>query len=148
MISLKLNVFKYKNKCQKYEEKTKGKILPHRRGSPSSHSTIPLFSRQNNRPPPSTTRRARSQGSVRGRHKGVDFVVLHEEFLQLGEDVFPVGVLPKVYHVGLDLTDEHLALVRLGHVDHLLHHIVCVLVLHHGEQGTVAAPVRLKEREM
>lgn len=35
-----------------------------------------------------------------------------------------------------------LALGGLGHVDHLLHHVVGVLVLHHGVQGAVG-PVLL-----
>lgn len=40
------------------------------------------------------------------------------------------------------LVHYDLALGRLGHVNHLLHHVVGVLVLHHGVQGAVG-PVLL-----
>ncbi len=50
-----------------------------------------------------------------------------------------VGELAQRADVRSDLVHEDLALVGLGHVDHLLDHIVGILILHHGEQGTVVA---------
>ena len=50
-----------------------------------------------------------------------------------------VGVLPQRADVGPDLVHEDLPLTRLGHVNHLLHHVVGVLVLHHGVQGRAGA---------
>lgn len=61
---------------------------------------------------------------------------LHEVLLQLGDDVLPIRVLLEAREVRLDLVHESLALGRLTHVQHLLHHIVGVLVLHHDVEGT------------
>ena len=61
-------------------------------------------------------------------------VVLEEVLVQLGENVLAVGVLPEGGAVRLYLVHEGLALARLRHVDHLLHDVVRVLVLHHDVQ--------------
>jgi hypothetical protein len=66
-------------------------------------------------------------------------VVLEEVSLELGEDVFSVGVLPERGAVRPDLVHEHLPLRRLGDVDHFLNNIVGVLVLHHDVQRTLGA---------
>ena len=68
--------------------------------------------------------------------------VFEEEFLQFGQDVFAVRVLAQCGDVGSNLVHENLALLRLGHVDHFLHHVVGKLVLHHGLQRTVVAETR------
>ena len=63
-------------------------------------------------------------------------VVLQEVLLHLGQDVFAVGILPESGEVRSDLVHQDLPLGRLRHVDHLLHHVVGVLILHHGVQWT------------
>jgi len=65
--------------------------------------------------------------------------VLHEVLLQLGDDVLAVSVLAQRAQVRPDLVHQGLALASLGHVDHLLHHVVGVLVLHHCLQSVAAA---------
>ena len=62
---------------------------------------------------------------------------LHEELLQLGQDVLAIRVLAQRGHVRSDLEHEHLSLLRLRHVNHLLDHIVGELVFHHRVQGAV-----------
>ena len=62
-------------------------------------------------------------------------VVLQEVLLQLGQDVLAVGVLPEGGDVGPDLVHQNLALAGLRDVDHLLDHVVGVLVLHHDVEG-------------
>lgn len=72
---------------------------------------------------------------ARGSYGAQVGVVLQEVFLQLGQDVLAVGVLPQGRDVGTDLVHQDLALAGLGHVYHLLDHVVGVLVLHHDVQG-------------
>ena len=50
-----------------------------------------------------------------------------------------VSVLPQRADVRPDLVHEDLPLTRLRHVNHLLHHVVGVLVLHHRVQGGAGA---------
>ena len=68
-------------------------------------------------------------------------VVLEEVLVELGEDVLAVGVLPEGGAVRLDLVHEGLPLGRLRHVDHLLHDVVGVLVLHHDVQRALRAEI-------
>lgn len=77
-----------------------------------------------------------SIGSLRereevGRLTGTDVVLL-----QLGKDVFPVGVLPQSANMRSDFVHENLPLCRLRHVYHLLYNIVGILIFHHCVQGT------------
>ena len=74
-------------------------------------------------------------GRVERREAGKRGVRFHEILLEFGQDVFPVCVLAQCTHVGLNLEHQHFPLVRLCHVYHLLDHIVCELVLHHGVEG-------------
>lgn len=60
----------------------------------------------------------------------------HKELLELGNDVLAIRVLLQRIAVWSNLVHESLALRRLGHVNHLLHDIVGVLVLHHDLQCT------------
>lgn len=71
----------------------------------------------------------------RRRADGPELRRLHEELLELGDDVLAVRVLAQRADVRPDLVHEHLALRGLRHVDHLLHHVVGVLVLHHHVQS-------------
>ena len=48
-------------------------------------------------------------------------------------NVFCVGKLLEHQEVGFEAVHEHLALARFGYIKHLLHHIVCKLVLGHLE---------------
>lgn len=61
----------------------------------------------------------------------------HVILLQLGKDVLAIGVFPEGSDMGADLVHEDLPLCWLRHVNHLLHDVVGVLVLHHCVQGTV-----------
>lgn len=58
--------------------------------------------------------------------------ILHVVLLQLGQDVLAVGVLSKCRDVWPDLVHDNLPLTWLSHIDHLLDHIVGILILHHG----------------
>ena len=50
--------------------------------------------------------------------------------------MFPVSVLAQVGDVGTDFVHEYFTLAWFGHVNHLLHHVVGILVFHHGMQCT------------
>ena len=50
--------------------------------------------------------------------------------------MFPVSVLAQVGDIRADFVHEYFSLTWFCHVDHLLHHIIGVLVLHHGVQCT------------
>ena len=73
----------------------------------------------------------------RCRQDGAELAVLQQILLQLGQYVLAVRELAQRVYVRSDLVHERLALCRLGHVDHLLHHVVGILVLHHRVQRTV-----------
>mmetsp|Transcript_27113 Transcript_27113/g.66501 ORF Transcript_27113/g.66501 Transcript_27113/m.66501 type:complete len:223 (-) Transcript_27113:664-1332(-) len=60
-----------------------------------------------------------------------------DELLNPHHDVLPVGVLLQVGQVQLHATQQLLALLLVAHLQQLLHHVVCELVLHHGLQGLV-----------
>ena len=62
--------------------------------------------------------------------------VFEKVSFQLGKNVLSVGVLSQGGTVRPDLVHERFALVGLGHVNHLLDHVIRVLVLHHRVQGT------------
>lgn len=69
-----------------------------------------------------------SDNSVRRRSDGPQVhVVLQKVLLQLGKDVFTVGVLSERGHVRSDFVHEELPLGWLRHIDHLLNHIICIL---------------------
>lgn len=62
---------------------------------------------------------------------------LEEVPLQFGKDMFSVGVLLEGGDVRPDLVHEDLPLIGLRHVNHLLDHVIGVLILHHDVQGAV-----------
>ena len=62
--------------------------------------------------------------------------VLQEVLFQLGQNMLAIGVLAQGVAIGPDLVHEDFSLVGLSHIDHLLHHVVGVLILHHGVQWT------------
>lgn len=64
-------------------------------------------------------------------------IILHVELFKFGEDVLPIGELAQCRDVWTYLCDKHLALWWVCNINHLLHNIVCKLVLHHGIQGAV-----------
>ena len=67
-------------------------------------------------------------------------VVLQKIFLQFGQDMFAVCVFSQSGNVRSNFVHENLSLAVLGHIYHLLDHVVGVLVLHHDVQcraGTV-----------
>ena len=53
--------------------------------------------------------------------------------------MLPVSVLPQRADVRPDLVHKDLPLTRLRHINHLLHHVVGVLILHHRVQGGAGA---------
>lgn len=61
----------------------------------------------------------------------------HKVFLQFGDDVFAVRVLPQGIQMRSDFVHQHFALCRLADVDHLLDDVIRVLVLHHDVQSAV-----------
>ena len=72
-----------------------------------------------------------------GRPDGSQFRgVLQEVLFQLGQNVLAIGVLAQGVAIGPDLVHEDFSLVGLSNIDHLLHHVVGVLILHHGVQWT------------
>ena len=74
---------------------------------------------------------------LRGRPDGSQFRgVLQEVLFQLGQNVLAIGVLAQGVAIGPDLVHEDFSLVGLSNIDHLLHHVVGVLILHHGVQWT------------
>jgi len=80
------------------------------------------------------------EDSDRGNADGTQFgVIFGVEFLQLGKDVFAIRVLAERRHVRSDLLKQHLALRRVGNVNHLLDDVVSKLVLHHGVQCTLGS---------
>lgn len=68
----------------------------------------------------------------------------HEEFLEFRDDVLAVSVLAERPDVRPDLVHQHLALRRLRHVDHLLHNVVRVLILHHHVESTANYKYQLR----
>ena len=68
---------------------------------------------------------------------GAELAILQQTLLQLGQYMLAIGELAQRVYVRPYLVHERFALRRLGQVDHLLHHIVGVLVLHHGVQRTI-----------
>lgn len=79
-------------------------------------------------------------GARRRRAYGAELRRLHEELLQLRDDVLAVRVLAQRADVRSDLVHQHFTLRRLRDVDHLLHDVVRELVLHHDVES--AATVR------
>lgn len=74
-----------------------------------------------------------SDDPIRGTTNGPQVhTILHVVLLKLGQDVLAIGVLPKSRDVWPDLVHDNLPLPRLSHIDHLLDHIVGILILHHG----------------
>lgn len=74
-----------------------------------------------------------SDDAIRGTTNGPQVhAILHVVLLQLGQDVLAIGVLPKSCDVWPDLVHDNLPLTRLSHINHLLDHIVGILILHHG----------------
>ena len=59
--------------------------------------------------------------------------VLDKHLFQFGNDMLAVRIAFERVDVRLHLLDHQLLLRRLGHVQHFLHHIVCVLVLIPGQ---------------
>ena len=70
-------------------------------------------------------------------------VVLDVELFELGEDVLAVRELAQRGDVRPDLVDERLTLLRVAHVDDLLHDVLGELVLHHGEERSVVETAHL-----
>ena len=71
------------------------------------------------------------------RQHGAEFAVLEQILFEFGEYVLAIGELAQRVNVRPNLVHEGLALRRLRHVNHLLHHVVGVLVLHHRVQRAV-----------
>lgn len=73
---------------------------------------------------------------LREREEGGWFTGSCAVLLQFGKDVFPVGVFPQSGDVWTYFVHQDLPLCGLGHVNHLLNDVVCILVLHHCVQCT------------
>ena len=73
-----------------------------------------------------------------GRHSAPDSIRgrLEGEFIQFCDDVLAVGVFAQGAHVRSNLVQQNFALSGLRHVNHLLDHIVGILVLHHHLKAT------------
>ena len=71
-------------------------------------------------------------------------VVLEEVLFQFGENVLAVGVFSQRVAVRPDFVHEDFSLGRLRHVDHLLNHVVGVLVFHHDVKWTLSSAIRYK----
>ena len=56
---------------------------------------------------------------------------LHEEFFQLGYNVFAVRVLTKRIQMWPNFVHQHFSLCWLTYVNHFLHNIIGILILHH-----------------
>ena len=65
------------------------------------------------------------------------FAGSHVVLLQFGQDVLAVGVLPQSGYVWAYLVHKDLPLRGFRHVNHLLHNVVCILILHHCVECTV-----------
>ena len=82
-----------------------------------------------------------SDGTIRGTTNGPQVhAILRVVLLQLGQDVLAIGVLPKHRNVWVDLVHDNLPLTQLGHIDHLLDHIVGRLILHHSVYKALWGP--------
>ena len=53
--------------------------------------------------------------------------------------MLPIGVFAQGVTVGSDFVHENFSLGRLSHIDHLLHHIVGILIFHHLVQWTLSS---------
>ena len=53
--------------------------------------------------------------------------------------MLPIGVFAQGVTVRSDFVHENFSLGRLSHIDHLLHHIVGILIFHHLVQWTLSS---------
>lgn len=63
--------------------------------------------------------------------------VFHEELLQLGQDVFPIGVLSEGCNMRANFVHQNVALFGFCYVYHFLHNVIGKLIFHHDVQGTL-----------
>jgi len=68
--------------------------------------------------------------------------------LKLGNNVFSIGILAQLCKMRSNTLHKHFPLGRLRNVNHFLHNIVCILVLHHDVQWTCRHPMINTQRSL